>query len=84
MYPAEGTFVADYPFIVLRAPWVDEDERAAAELFQRWLLPRITPELAATSNYRAPGAPMHLAPVDEAHGADPTQPEAGLDSRRPM
>lgn len=74
VYPSEGTFVADYPFIVLRAPWVDEHEREAAELFQRWLLPRITPELAAKFNFRKPGSPTTLPPVDAAHGADPTWP----------
>ncbi len=74
VYPSEGTFVADYPFIVLRAPWVDEDEREAAELFQRWLLPRITPELAAEYNFHAPGSSTTVAPVDAAHGADPTWP----------
>ncbi len=79
VYPSEGTFVADYPFIVLRAPWVSDEEREAAEQFQRWLLPRITPELAAESYFRAPGSPTTVAPVDRAHGADPSQPEARLE-----
>ncbi|MGH3024144.1 MAG: substrate-binding domain-containing protein [Gaiellaceae bacterium] len=78
VYPSEGTFVADYPFIVLRAPWVDDAERAAADVFQRWLLARITPELAASDAYRAPGAHRTLSPVDAEHGADPAQPEAEL------
>jgi Ca-activated chloride channel family protein len=79
IYPSEGTFVADYPFVVLQAPWVGEDEREAAELFRRWLLPRISPELAAKFNFRAPGASTTVAPVDPAHGADPSQPEAALE-----
>lgn len=50
--PAEGTFVADYPLIVLRAPWVDGPARAAAETFRRWLVPRITASLAAANGFR--------------------------------
>ena len=57
VYPSEGTFVAYYPFIVLRAPWVSDEEREAAEQFQRWLLPRITPELAAKLPFPRTGLP---------------------------
>jgi Ca-activated chloride channel homolog len=50
--PADGTFVADYPLIVLDAPWVSRDLNEAGELFRRWLVPRITPEMAAESGFR--------------------------------
>jgi Ca-activated chloride channel family protein len=83
IYPAEGTFVADYPLIVLRAPWVDDAERAGAEFFNEWLAPRITPELASKYAYRAPGAHRIPSPVDRAHGADPAQPEAVLQAPAP-
>ena len=83
VYPAEGTFVADYPFIVLDAPWVDAAEREAAEAFQRWLLPEITPELAAGAYFRKPGSHVILPPVDEAHGADPDQPETEISQLAP-
>lgn len=33
VYPADGTMVADHPYLVLRAPWVDRDRRAVAEAF---------------------------------------------------
>jgi Ca-activated chloride channel family protein len=79
VFPAEGPFVADYPFMVLRAPWVDADEREAAELFRRWLLPKISPELAAEYYLRAPGSPRTVAPIDTAHGTDPTQPERTIE-----
>jgi Ca-activated chloride channel homolog len=49
--PADGTFVADYPLIVLAASWVSADARAAAEGFRSWLKPRITPKNAAASNF---------------------------------
>lgn len=50
--PAEGTFVADYPLIALDAPWVSADERAAAQAFRRWLVPKITAKNAAESGFR--------------------------------
>ena len=57
--PAEGTFVADYPLIALRAPWVGRDMRAAAELFSRWIAPRITAAMAAKSGFRL-RRPAHI------------------------
>jgi len=32
IYPREGTLVADHPYVVLRAPWVDDTKRRAAAL----------------------------------------------------
>jgi len=37
VYPSEGTLVADHPYVVLRAPWVDESKRRAAALFLAYL-----------------------------------------------
>lgn len=37
IYPSEGTLVADHPYVVLRAPWVDETKRRAAALFLEYL-----------------------------------------------
>ena len=50
--PADGTFVADYPLVVLDAPWVTAEERTAARAFRRWLVPKITAENAAASGFR--------------------------------
>jgi Ca-activated chloride channel homolog len=79
VYPADGTFMADYPYIVLDAPWVGSDERAAAQRFGRWLRAQVTPDAAARSGYRVPtpGAPV-LPPVDPEHGADPSKPDVVL------
>lgn len=49
--PADGTFVTDYPLIVLAAPWVSADARAAAMAFRRWLVPKITAKNAAESGF---------------------------------
>jgi Ca-activated chloride channel homolog len=79
VYPADGTFIADYPYVVLDAPWVSSDERAAARAFWRWLRGEVTPEAAARNGYRVatPGAPV-LPPVDPEHGADPGKPDIVL------
>src|SRR6267378_1187112 len=37
VYPKEGTLVADHPYAVLNAPWVDEAKRAAAAAFLDYL-----------------------------------------------
>src|SRR5207237_8204899 len=37
IYPREGTLVADHPYVVLRAPWVDDTKRRAAALFLAYL-----------------------------------------------
>jgi Ca-activated chloride channel family protein len=37
IYPREGTLIADHPYVVLRAPWVDDAKRRAAALFLGYL-----------------------------------------------
>ncbi|MEP6694776.1 MAG: extracellular solute-binding protein, partial [Chloroflexota bacterium] len=37
IYPSEGTLVADHPYVVLRASWVDETKQRAAALFLAYL-----------------------------------------------
>jgi Ca-activated chloride channel family protein len=75
VYPSDGTFMADYPYIVLNSPWVSEDEGEAAHAFFEWLRGMVTPETAARSGYRdAEEGETVLPPVDLEHGADPSQP----------
>ena len=84
IYPKEGTFYSDNPFIVIDAPWVSARERTSARLFQRFLAAEVTPELAARSGFR-PADPdkKPVAPIDESHGADPSQPERVLELPQP-
>jgi Ca-activated chloride channel family protein len=79
IYPTEGTFISDSPYIILQAPWVDGNERAGAQAFQRFIAKYMTPAVAATEGFRppAPGA-APVSPVDAAHGADPAQPTRAL------
>ncbi len=62
--PADGTFVTDYPLIVLAAPWVSADARAAAKEFRAWLVPKITAKNAAASGFdvRRPTGLAELEP----------------------
>lgn len=79
LYPAEGTFHSDNPFIVLDADWVTPEQRRAAEAFRRFLEAEITPEVAARAGFR-PADPdiAPVSPVDAANGADPLQPKRVL------
>jgi Ca-activated chloride channel family protein len=80
IYPGEGTFYSDDPFIVLDAPWVTPEQKRAATAFRDFLLQRITPAAAAREGFR-PGDPKVApqAPLDAAHGVDPAQPTRVLD-----
>jgi Ca-activated chloride channel homolog len=75
VYPKEGTFYSDNPFIVLQGDWVRPEQAQAASRFQRFLDERITAELASRSNFRPPSeddAPV--APITRENGVDPQQP----------
>jgi Ca-activated chloride channel family protein len=75
IYPAEGTFMSDNPYLVLDAPWVTPLVRRSAEVFGDWLQRRLTPAFVARYRYRAGSARAKpVAPVTLANGADPTQP----------
>jgi Ca-activated chloride channel family protein len=37
LYPSEGSFVSDSPYMVLDAPWVSPAKRTAAAAFQKYL-----------------------------------------------
>ncbi len=52
IYPAEGTFVADYPYVVLHAPWATREQQAAAALFGRWLNDHLNPGVAGANGFR--------------------------------
>ena len=79
LYPSEGSFFSDSPYIVLKAPWVDAAERAGAADFQRFLAKYVTPAVAARDGFRPPDPDATpVAPVDAAHGADPKQPAREL------
>jgi Ca-activated chloride channel homolog len=79
LYPPEGTFYSDNPFIILNAPWVGSSQRAGARAFQEFLADRLDPERAARFGFRP--ADIEAKPVDPVsaeNGVDPAQPERVL------
>src|SRR4051812_39134662 len=79
LYPAEGTFVSDDPYMILNAPWVSDSHRKGAEEFQKFLADEITPSLAGKFGFR-PGDPGKRGSglVSTSNGADPSQPKIEL------
>jgi len=84
IYPSDGTFVSDNPFLVLDAPWVTPAQKAGAAELGRWLARELTPLLAARYGFR-PGSPdaAPLAPITRANGVDPAQPARALSLPEP-
>src|SRR3954452_10808103 len=84
LYPREGTFFSDNPFLILNAPWVSAPQREAAEKLQQFLVKRITTQTAQNAGFR-PGDPAKKAgaPIDAAHGADASLPKTVLSLPEP-
>lgn len=80
LYPKEGTFWSNHPYAILNAPWVTEEQRAAAEDFQTFLLDKPQQLKAMEYGFRPadPAIPL-TSPLDTQHGVDPTQPQTVLE-----
>jgi Ca-activated chloride channel family protein len=74
IYPREGTFYSDDPYITLDAPWVSAAQKQGSAALQQFLTKRLTPELVARYGFR-PGdlKGKATAPLDAEHGVDPSQ-----------
>ncbi len=75
IYPSEGTFYSDNPFITLDAPWVTPAQKAGAKSFQEFLAKQIDAGMAARYGFRP--ADLNAKPADPlnaANGVDPKQP----------
>jgi Ca-activated chloride channel homolog len=85
LYPREGTFYSDDPYIVLNAPWLTPAQKGAADAFGKFLQKQITPAKAATYGFR-PGDPTKppMAPIDAQHGANPAEPRHVLGLPEPV
>ncbi|HVF76807.1 MAG TPA: VWA domain-containing protein [Solirubrobacteraceae bacterium] len=84
IYPSEGTFYSDNPYITLNAPWVTEPQRDGAAAFGEYLEKNIDSETAARYGFR----PSDLkekpsAPLTAENGVDPTQPKRVLSAPEP-
>ena len=76
IYPKEGTLFSDNPFIVLDAPWVSAGAKAAARLFERFVLEPENQRRVVQFGFR-PGNPSVAAgdPIAKVNGVDPDQPQ---------
>ena len=84
IYPSEGTLYSDSPFIVLDAPWVDADEKAAAALFEDFVQQPDNQRTVLQYGFRPNNPTVPLAdPIVEANGVDPAQPTATLEVPAP-
>lgn len=80
IYPKEGTFWSNHPFVILDAPWVEPAQKEAAKLFEDFLLAEQQQLRALDLGFRPadPSLPL-VSPLDTQHGADPTQPKTILE-----
>jgi Ca-activated chloride channel family protein len=80
IYPREGTFWSNHPYAVLNAPWVTENQKEAANLFEAFLLDRPQQVRAIELGFRPadPSIPL-AAPLDQQHGVDINQPQTVLE-----
>jgi Ca-activated chloride channel family protein len=84
LYPQEGSFFSDSPYIVLNADWVTPAHRQAAAAFQKFLAGEVDADLAGRYGFR-PGDPegKPAGLVTAANGADPAQPRRELSLPEP-
>ena len=84
IYPSEGTFYSDNPFITLNAPWVTEVQRKGAASFQQFLEQNIDAEMAARYGFRPADLDAKPAdPLNDANGVDPKLPTRVLGQPSP-
>ena len=85
IYPREGTFWIDNPFLVMDAPWTTPAQKAAAVTLRDFLLSEAEQKNAMERYGFRPSDPSVgvTAPIDAAHGVDPTQPKTLLETPAP-
>lgn len=80
IYPKEGTFWSNHPYVILNAPWVTTDQRDAAGVFQTFLLDKPQQLKALDLGFRPSDPSIALtAPLDAAHGVDISEPKTVLE-----
>jgi Ca-activated chloride channel family protein len=80
VYPKEGTIWSNHPYGILNAPWVTEEQREAAEIFQAYLLDKPQQLKAIEYGFRPADRTIPLtSPLDTQHGVDPEEPKTVLE-----
>ena len=80
IYPKEGTFWSNHPYVTLNAPWVTAEQKEAAQDFQTFLLDRPQQLKAIELGFRPadPSIPL-TSPLDAQHGVEVNQPQTVLE-----
>ncbi len=80
IYPKEGTFWHDNPYIILKAPWVTADQAKAAAVFRDYLLQPDNQQLALALGFRPANSSVSFRtePFTNANGVDVDQPKTTL------
>ncbi len=84
IYPKEGTFYHDNPFIIPNAAWVTADQRAAASVWKDYLLTAASQRQALTLGFRPANPDVAFAdPLTAANGIDTNEPKTVLEVPSP-
>jgi Ca-activated chloride channel homolog len=75
IYPKEGTLFSDNPFMILNAPWVTAEQKAAAAVFEEFIQRPENQQRVLEFGFRPgnPDVPVG-APIVAANGVDPQKP----------
>ncbi len=81
IYPREGTFWSDHPYVILRGDWVSPEEQSAALAFRQFLLSAEPQQEALEAGFRPADTSIPLANslIGPALGVDPFQPQTVLE-----
>ncbi len=80
IYPAEGTFWSDHPYVILNGSWMNDELTEAAEIYRDFLLARPQQERALQFGFRPADIDIPItAPIASENGVDPTQPATLLE-----
>ena len=84
IYPSEGTLYSDNPLYVLDAPWVSDEQAAAAEAFINFVQLPTNQTQVLEYGFRPGNPDVGLArPITAANGVNPNQPSTLLQTPSP-
>jgi Ca-activated chloride channel homolog len=84
IYPKEGTLFSDSPYFILDAPWVTQQQKDAAKVFEDFVKEPDNQRQVLSYHFR-PGNPAVAIgdPIIAANGVDPNQPQTLLEVPQP-
>jgi Ca-activated chloride channel family protein len=84
IYPKEGTLYSDNPLIILDAPWVSKQEKAAAQKFASFVTEPENQRRVLKFGFRPGNAAVAIGkPIVAKNGVDPNQPQTTLEVPEP-